>query len=200
MYETKAYPTADSCFDLIETKLLAPHLGPVPHSEIAPQVQLTSGETGTGSDLETRIDQLAVERPVAPQNTSPLKDLFDISQILASLQVQSTERFRCRQRPPLRIRFLRYHALSVSPRATGARQRRRSRVRHSRTGDGLPVSALRRDVHPQLQRPHPHTRRTRSLSGRLSLITPSIASIAASTHRVGRAESRAGRRHPARFR
>jgi hypothetical protein len=92
MYETKAYPSADSCFDLLETKLLAPHLGPAPPSEIAPQVQLTSGETGTGSDLETRIDQPAVERPVTPQKASPLKDLFDKSQILASLQVQSTER------------------------------------------------------------------------------------------------------------
>jgi hypothetical protein len=92
IYETKAYPSADACFDLLETKLLAPHLGPARASEMAPQVQLTAGETGTGSDLETRIDQPAVERPVTPQNTSPLKDLFDKSQILASLQVQSTER------------------------------------------------------------------------------------------------------------
>lgn len=92
IYETKAYPSADSCFDLIETKLLAPHLGPAPPSDMAPQVQLTSGETGTGSDLETRIDQPAVERSAAPRGTSPLKDLFDKTQILASLQVQSTER------------------------------------------------------------------------------------------------------------
>jgi len=92
IYETKAYPSADSCFDLIETKLLAPHLGPAPPSDMAPQVQLTSGETGTGSDLETRIDQPAVERSAAPRGTSPWKDLFDKTQILASLQVQSTER------------------------------------------------------------------------------------------------------------
>ena len=92
IYEAKAYPSADSCFDVIETKLLAPHLGPAPASEIAPQVQLTSGETGTGSDLETRIDQSAVARPVTPQSASALKDLLDKTQILASLQVQSTER------------------------------------------------------------------------------------------------------------
>jgi hypothetical protein len=92
MYEAKAYPSADSCFDVIETKLLAPHLGPAPASEIAPQVQLTSGETGTGSDLETRIDQSADVRPVTPQSTSALKDLLDKTQIIASLQVQSTER------------------------------------------------------------------------------------------------------------
>jgi len=92
VYEAKANPSADSCLDLIETKLLAPHLGPAPPSQIAPQVQLTSGETGGGSDLETRIDQPAVQRPVTPQNTTALKELLDKTQLLASLQVQSTER------------------------------------------------------------------------------------------------------------
>ena len=92
VYEAKANPSADSCLDLLETKLLAPHLGPAPPSQIAPQVQLTSGETGGGSDLETRIDQPAVQRPVTPQNTTALKELLDKTQILASLQVQSTER------------------------------------------------------------------------------------------------------------
>lgn len=91
IYETKAYPSADSCFDQIVTKLLAPHLGPAPASEIAPQVQLTSGETGSGSDLETRIDQAVVERPAAPQSTSALKDLLGKTQILASLQIQTTQ-------------------------------------------------------------------------------------------------------------
>ncbi len=92
VYEAKAQPSADSCLDLIETKLLAPHLGPAPPSEIAPQVQLTSGETGAGSDLETRIDQPPVQRPVTPQSTTALKGLLDKTPILASLQVQSTER------------------------------------------------------------------------------------------------------------
>jgi hypothetical protein len=92
VYEAKANPSADSCLDLIETKLLAPHLGPAPPSQIAPQVQLSSGETGGGSDLETRIDQPAVQRPVTPQNTTALKELLDKTQLLASLQVQSTER------------------------------------------------------------------------------------------------------------
>jgi hypothetical protein len=91
IYEAKANPSSDSCLDLIETKLLAPHLGPAPASEIAPQVQLTSGETGSGSDLETRIDQAAVERPVAPQSASALKDLLGKTQILASLQIQTTQ-------------------------------------------------------------------------------------------------------------
>jgi hypothetical protein len=92
IYEAKANPSADSCLGLLETKLLAPHLGPAPPSQIAPQVQLTSGETGGGSDMETRIDQPAVQRPFILQNTTALKELLDKTHLLASLQVQSTER------------------------------------------------------------------------------------------------------------
>ena len=57
MYVSAANPSADSCLELLQTKLLAPHFGPAPASQFAPQVQLTSGEPGTSSDLETRIDQ-----------------------------------------------------------------------------------------------------------------------------------------------
>ena len=92
IYEAKAHPSADSCLDLLETKLLAPNLGPAPPSQIAPQVQLTSGETGAGSDLETRIDQPLGRRPGTPQNTGALKELLDKTPLLAALQVQSTER------------------------------------------------------------------------------------------------------------
>jgi hypothetical protein len=92
VYEAKAYPTADSCLDLLETKLLAPHLGPAPPSKIAPQLQLTSGETGAPSDMETRIDQSPGMRLVTSQNASALKELLDNTPLLATLQVQSTER------------------------------------------------------------------------------------------------------------
>lgn len=92
IYEAKAHPSADSCLELLETKLLAPHMGPAPLSQTAPQVQLTSGEAGTGSDLETRIDQPLVQRPGTPQNAPALKELLDKTPLLASLQVQSTER------------------------------------------------------------------------------------------------------------
>jgi hypothetical protein len=91
VYIASANPTVDSCFALLETKLLAPHLGPPPSSQIAPQVQLTSGEQGGASDLETRIDQTSVERP-ATQSISMLKELLHKTPLLASLQVQSTER------------------------------------------------------------------------------------------------------------
>jgi hypothetical protein len=92
LYEVRADPSADTCFDLLVTKLLAPHLGLPPASEMAPQVQLTSGETGNGSDLETRIDQPAVDNPAIAQSTSMLRSLLGKTSILAALQVQSTER------------------------------------------------------------------------------------------------------------
>jgi hypothetical protein len=90
IYLAKASPTADSCFSLLETKLLAPRLGSVPASQMAPQVQLTSGEQGGASDLETRIDQVPPERTA--QSTSALQELLNTTPLLASLQVQSTER------------------------------------------------------------------------------------------------------------
>jgi hypothetical protein len=90
VYSASAQPTADFCFSLLETKLLAPHLGAVPASQMAPQVQLTSGEQGGASDLETRIDQVPPERTT--QSTSVLQELLNKTSILASLQVQSTER------------------------------------------------------------------------------------------------------------
>jgi len=89
VYQAEANPTADASFALLESKLLAPHLGPVPPSQVAPQVRLSSGEQGGGSDLETRIDLLPVERPAA-QSVSELKVLLEKTPLLASLQVQST--------------------------------------------------------------------------------------------------------------
>ena len=90
-YAARAYPTADTCFQLLETKLLAPHLGPAPASKVAPSVQLSSGEAGSSSDLETRIDQSPAAAAV-PQTVSALKQLLDEAPTVASLQVQSTDR------------------------------------------------------------------------------------------------------------
>ena len=92
VYVASANPSLDSCLSLIETKILAPHLGPPPVSQIAPQVQLTSGEQGSGSDLETRIDQAPAAAPAAASADSQLKDLLSKTLILASLQLQSTQR------------------------------------------------------------------------------------------------------------
>lgn len=91
-YASTASPTADSCFALLETKLLAPHLGPAPASQFAPTVQLTSGEQGSGADLETRIDVPPDTNPASSQSVSTLKQLLVKTPVLASLQLQSTQR------------------------------------------------------------------------------------------------------------
>jgi hypothetical protein len=90
-YEARAYPSPDACFQLLETKLLAPHLGPAPPSKLAPSVQLSSGEAGSGSDLETRIDQTPLPAE-APRTVSALKQLLDKTPTMASLEVQFTDR------------------------------------------------------------------------------------------------------------
>ena len=92
VYETKLCPSIDPCLDLLKTKILAPHLGPVPPGQLAPQAQLTSGETGSSSDLETRIDQFPAAHKPDDDGTVALKNLLQKSQVNAVLHIQSTER------------------------------------------------------------------------------------------------------------
>ncbi|MGO9270716.1 MAG: hypothetical protein ACLQOO_10775 [Terriglobia bacterium] len=91
-YEVNADPSADSCFALLTDKILAPHPGPAPAQQAAPQVQLTSGETGTSTDLETRIDQAPAQHAVAAEGASALKELLKKNQLRAALRAQVTER------------------------------------------------------------------------------------------------------------
>jgi hypothetical protein len=92
VYEAKANPTPDFCLSVLETKLLEPHLGPVVAEQIAPQVQLTSGETGSGTDLETRIDQFPAQGVPSKDNSKAIKALFEKNPVHAVLQTQTTER------------------------------------------------------------------------------------------------------------
>lgn len=91
VYTTTANPSAESCFALLETKLLAPHLGPVPVSKIAPQVQLTAGEQGDASDLETQIDRTPSATPTSAMAGSELRAVLHKTPVLASLTVQSSQ-------------------------------------------------------------------------------------------------------------
>jgi hypothetical protein len=91
-YEVRAVPSAADCFNVLETKILAPHVGPAVAQQTAPDVQLSSGETGSSSDLETRIDQAPWNLSASSDGSTPLEDLFQKGQMRAVLQVQSTER------------------------------------------------------------------------------------------------------------
>jgi hypothetical protein len=57
-------------------KVLAPHFGAAADEKLAPQVQLTGGETGSGSDLETRIDVEPVSRTVNENAMQALEKQF----------------------------------------------------------------------------------------------------------------------------
>jgi hypothetical protein len=92
VYEVKANPSASECLTLLETKILAPHLGPTAAEKFAPLVQLTNGETGSGSDLETRIDQAPVQQSASASLSNPLSDLLQKNRVRALLELQSTER------------------------------------------------------------------------------------------------------------
>lgn len=92
IYEAKADPDAKECLELLTAKILAPHLGPAAPDKLAPQVQLAGGETGSASDLETRIDQPPTQNSVKGDSAAPLQAVFAKNRILAQLQLQSTER------------------------------------------------------------------------------------------------------------
>jgi hypothetical protein len=91
VYVAKSNPKAEECVKLLETKILAPHLGPAAPEKVAPQVQLGNGETGVGSDLETRIDQAPVQQTESAQNGTLLKEVFAKNPVTAALQLQSTD-------------------------------------------------------------------------------------------------------------
>ncbi|MGH9667750.1 MAG: hypothetical protein ACRD9L_25310, partial [Bryobacteraceae bacterium] len=92
LYEAQTCPSLDPCLDVLETKLLAPHIGPAPPGRLAPGDPMTSGETGSSSDLETRIDQPPPQHGPDAEGSAALKSLLQKGQVTAVLQVQSTER------------------------------------------------------------------------------------------------------------
>jgi len=91
-YQVEDCPSIEACFDPLKTKILAPHLGPAPSEQLAPQAQLTSGVTGSSSDLETRIDEPLTRRSRNDDGSSQLKEILKKNQVRAVLQVQSTGR------------------------------------------------------------------------------------------------------------
>jgi hypothetical protein len=92
LYEAQPCPSIDPCLDLLKAKILAPRSGPLPPQQVAPDVQLTSGEAGSSSDLETRIDQAAPQNAPEAEESGALKNLLQKAQVNAVLHVQSTER------------------------------------------------------------------------------------------------------------
>src|SRR4029077_5024913 len=91
-YEGRATPSAADCLDVLETKILSPQRRPAVALEIAPDLQLSSGETGNSSDLETRIDQAPLKTSASSDASATLNDTFQTSTVSEIRQVQATER------------------------------------------------------------------------------------------------------------
>ena len=92
IYEAKANPAAKESLQLLTVKILSPHLGPAAAQKLAPQVYLGNGETGSGADLETRIDEAPPQNPATTESQTALEKLIARQKILAELQMQGTER------------------------------------------------------------------------------------------------------------
>lgn len=76
----------------VEQKILAPHFGAAAGEKLAPQVQLTGGQTGAGSDLETRIDAEPVSHTVNENAIQALEKQFAAANPRAMLVVHGTRK------------------------------------------------------------------------------------------------------------
>jgi len=95
IYDAKADPDPKDSIQLLTAKILAPHLGPAAPEKLAPQVQLGGGETGSASDLETRIDQPPAQNSVAGDSSAPLQAVFAKNHVLrAAATPEYGSRFR----------------------------------------------------------------------------------------------------------
>lgn len=143
-----ANPSPDTCFALLETKLLAPHIGPQTASLYAPQVQLTSGEQGSGSNLETRIDQAPSTSSGSSSVASELQKMLKKNIVDASLLIQNTE-------PAQGGVFVRIHSAIVLSAATEWNESEvhaaiAEFVRPSLTASDLGVNWLQKSGYQQL--------------------------------------------------
>jgi hypothetical protein len=75
---------------VVEQKIIAPHFGVAAAEKLAPRVQLTGGESGSGSDLETRIDLEPASRVVNENSLAGLQKQFEAANPQAMLVVQAT--------------------------------------------------------------------------------------------------------------
>ncbi len=92
VYRATANPTVKEVMRLLLTKIPTPHIGPAPVQKLAPQVTLTSGVTGSESDLETSIDQEPVSRYTSERATDELERVLTQAAPQAVLQVESAHR------------------------------------------------------------------------------------------------------------
>ena len=86
IYRAWSAPSADTVLDLLAQKILAPHSGPGAPSQTSPSVALTQGQTGSESDLETRIDVPPLQGTTGAPGTEALKKLLNAVPLEAALE------------------------------------------------------------------------------------------------------------------
>jgi hypothetical protein len=82
-------PSADTVLELVQQKVLVPHAGPGVASQCAPCVTLTQGQTGSESDLETRIDVPPLQGTTGAPGAEALKKLLNAVPLEAVLAFHS---------------------------------------------------------------------------------------------------------------
>jgi hypothetical protein len=83
---------AKSSLSVVEQKIIAPHFGIAAADKQAPRVQLTGGESGSSSDLETRIDLEPASRISSQNVLAGLEKQFEAANPQAMLVVQATHK------------------------------------------------------------------------------------------------------------
>jgi hypothetical protein len=91
-YRATAAPKPDVVLDTMVTKVLAPHLGAASAEKLAPRVTLGNGQTGSESDLETRIDQAPSTQTAREGSTAALDRLLKTNVATSMLVMHSTDK------------------------------------------------------------------------------------------------------------
>jgi len=88
-YRAWASPSSQQVFALVSEKILEPRPQAPPPSQTAPPQPALGGETGSESDLETRIDEAPLETAANPE-LAALRRLLAGRSVEAMLHIQST--------------------------------------------------------------------------------------------------------------
>jgi hypothetical protein len=87
-------PTAGTVLDLVQQEVLTPHAGPGAAPRTAPGVASTQGQTGSESDLETRIDVPPLQGTTGAPGAEALNKLLNAVSLEAVLKFHSFQNIR----------------------------------------------------------------------------------------------------------
>jgi len=90
VYRAWSAPSVEQATDLLERKVLAPRIGQVVAPTVAPAVTLTEGQTGSESNLETRIDVPPLTNVGGTFEPAALKSLLAAAKLEGALLIEWT--------------------------------------------------------------------------------------------------------------